>query len=64
MHYVSVFFSFPLQMLNLDEELQKEREVLHMDIAYDEIAEKYYKKEEVCMFKEKVKIFIKIFNTT
>ena len=34
-------------MLNLDEELLKEREVLHMDIAYDEIAEKYYKKEEV-----------------
>jgi len=31
----------------LEEEILKEREVLHMDIAYDEIAEKYYKEEEV-----------------
>ena len=43
-------------MLNLGDEMLKEREVLPMDIAYDEIAEKYYKKEEVCLF------FIQMFN--
>ena len=31
----------------MKEEELKDREVIHMDIAYDEIAEKYYKKEEV-----------------
>jgi len=36
--------------LNLEEEVVKDREVLHMDIAYDEIAEKYYKKEEDCRY--------------
>lgn len=35
------------QLLNLDEELLNSREVLHMDIAYDELPEKYYKEEEV-----------------
>lgn len=35
-------------MLNLSDEVLAERLVLHMDIAYDELPEKYYKKEEDC----------------
>ena len=34
-------------MLNLDEEMLASREVVPMDIAYDPLPEKYYKKEEV-----------------
>ena len=34
-------------MLNLNDEELSEREVLALDIAYDELPEKYYKEEEV-----------------
>lgn len=36
--------------LDLKEEELKDREVLHMDIAYDQLPEKYYKKEEDCRY--------------
>jgi len=36
-----------LQCLNLSEEELTEREVDHVDIAFDELAEKHYKVEEV-----------------
>ena len=35
------------QCLSLSEEELKERQVLHLDIAYDDIPEKYFKEEEV-----------------
>ena len=38
---------FLLKSLDLKEDELKGREVQHLDIAYDELPEKYYKEKEV-----------------
>lgn len=45
--FVCFFF---LQCLGLSEQDLKEREVDHVDIAYNEVPEKHYKMEEVMNF--------------
>lgn len=53
-----VFFQ---QALKLDGDTLQGREVVDLDIAHDEIAEKSYKKEEVGVFVGKVEPYRKFF---